>query len=73
MLELLLAGPMTVNAIARRLRLSQPAASQHLRVLRQSGLVDDSKRGQEVHYALNSARIQSLLRELLADFERRSR
>ncbi len=46
-----------VNALARRLGVSQPAVSQHLRVLRALGLVQGERRGYRVHYFLDSARL----------------
>jgi len=42
-----------VNALAKRLNVTQSAVSQHLRVLRQAGLVSDEKHGYYVHYRLN--------------------
>ena len=42
-----------VNALARRLGLSQGAVSQHLRIMRDAGLVIDEKHGYFVHYRLN--------------------
>ena len=39
--ERLAGGPMAVGAIARGLPVSRPAVSQHLRVLKQAGLVRD--------------------------------
>jgi DNA-binding transcriptional ArsR family regulator len=38
--EMLRARPSSVGELARRLPVSQPAVSQHLRVLREAGLVD---------------------------------
>ncbi len=43
-----------VNALARRLGISQAAVSQHLRVLRDAGVVEADKRGYFVHYRLNT-------------------
>lgn len=40
MVELLRDGPLTVGEIARRLDLSQPQVSKHLRVLSEAGLVE---------------------------------
>lgn len=40
-LERLAGGPMAVGAIAHGLPVSRPAVSQHLRVLKQAGLVRD--------------------------------
>lgn len=42
-----------VNALAGRLGVSQPAVSQHLRVLRSAGLVKGQRRGYRVHYFVN--------------------
>ncbi|MEO8899803.1 MAG: metalloregulator ArsR/SmtB family transcription factor [Candidatus Dormibacter sp.] len=39
--ERLADGPMAVGAIARDLPVSRPAVSQHLKVLKQAGLVSD--------------------------------
>jgi DNA-binding transcriptional ArsR family regulator len=49
-LDLLGRGPRTVSAIARHLKISQPAASQHLSQLRGAGLVTDRRDGQFVVY-----------------------
>jgi ArsR family transcriptional regulator len=46
-------GPLCVNAIAFRLGVTQSAVSQHLRVLRQVGLVSCARAGQHVHYAVD--------------------
>jgi len=51
-LELLAAGPLPVSEIARRLGITQPAASQHLAVMRGAGLVLDRREGQQVYYRL---------------------
>ncbi|MCZ8518575.1 MULTISPECIES: ArsR/SmtB family transcription factor [Paenibacillus] len=40
MVELLRMGPLTVGEIAERLKLNQPQASKHLRVLSDAGLVE---------------------------------
>jgi DNA-binding transcriptional ArsR family regulator len=42
-----------VNALAARLDVTQGAVSQHLRVMRDAGLVIDEKRGYFVHYRLD--------------------
>jgi DNA-binding transcriptional ArsR family regulator len=52
--ELLLSGPRTVNAISDRLELNQPQVSKHLRVLRETGLVDVEPRAQERFYGLRA-------------------
>lgn len=42
-----------VNALASQLDVTQGAVSQHLRVMRNAGLVSGEKRGHYVHYRLN--------------------
>jgi len=46
-------GPVAVNELARTLPVSRPAVSQHLRVLKNAGLVTDSKAGTRRLYRLN--------------------
>jgi ArsR family transcriptional regulator len=42
-----------VNALAYCLGVTQPAVSQHLKVLKNAGLVKGEKRGYRVHYFIN--------------------
>lgn len=51
--ELLKGRALCVGALAARLNVTQGAVSQHLRVMRDAGLVIDEKRGYYVHYRLN--------------------
>ena len=46
-------GPLCVNALAHQLGVSQSAVSQHLRILRQVGLVRGARKGPFMHYSLN--------------------
>jgi DNA-binding transcriptional ArsR family regulator len=46
-------GPVAVNELARSMPVSRPAVSQHLRVLKDAGLVFDSKAGTRRLYQLN--------------------
>ena len=46
-------GPLCVNALAHQLGVSQSAVSQHLRILRQAGLVRGARRGTFMHYSLD--------------------
>lgn len=52
-----------VNALAAELRVSQPAVSQHLGVLRAADLVIGERRGYHVHYRLNPAALAAYRRE----------
>jgi len=49
-------GHLCVGALAQRLGVTHSAVSQHLRILREAGLVDGEKRGYWVHYSLNRKR-----------------
>lgn len=51
-LHRLSAGPCEVGRLAEALGMSQPSASQHLAVLRASGLVEATRDGREVRYRL---------------------
>jgi DNA-binding transcriptional ArsR family regulator len=55
MLDLLRAQPRRVGELVDELRLSQPAASKHLRVLRDAGFVRVTAQGQRRIYALAPA------------------
>jgi DNA-binding transcriptional ArsR family regulator len=46
-------GPLAVNELAGMLPVSRPAVSQHLRVLKDAGLVTDSKAGTRRMYQLD--------------------
>ena len=46
-------GPMAVNELASMLPVSRPAVSQHLRVLKDAGLVTDSRAGTRRMYQLD--------------------
>ena len=59
-----------VNALAHRLGVTQSAVSQHLRVLRQAGLVRGERRGPFVHYSLDKDGLEqykSALRKTLGE------
>jgi len=51
--EELRSGPRAVGEIAARLPVSRPAVSQHLRVLKDAGLVRDRAQGTRRLYSLN--------------------
>ncbi|GAB2607445.1 hypothetical protein Aab01nite_02930 [Paractinoplanes abujensis] len=52
-LEALREGPLPARRIAERFPISRPAVSRHLRVLRESGLVHDTRAGRERVYRLD--------------------
>jgi DNA-binding transcriptional ArsR family regulator len=51
--ERLARGPRPVGELAERLPVSRPAVSQHLRVLRDAGLVSDTKAGSRRLYRVD--------------------
>lgn len=57
--QLLKGRALCVNALAARLTVTQGAVSQHLRIMRDAGLVIDEKRGYFVHYRLNEETLAS--------------
>ncbi|MBC8875563.1 MAG: helix-turn-helix transcriptional regulator [Planctomycetes bacterium] len=57
--QLLKGRALCVNALAAKLNVTQGAVSQHLRIMRDAGLVIDEKRGYFVHYRLNEEALAS--------------
>lgn len=62
-----------VRALAKKSCLSESAVSQHLKILREAGLVYGVKRGYYTHYCLDKAVLGSMISELeqIRDTERR--
>ncbi len=52
-IEQLKRGEMTVNALAETLGITQSAVSQHLRILKSAGLVNNERKGYHTYYTLN--------------------
>jgi DNA-binding transcriptional ArsR family regulator len=59
-LGLLLASEQSVGEIERRLRMAQPTASKHLRVLREAGFVESTVDAQRRLYRLRPGPLQEL-------------
>jgi DNA-binding transcriptional ArsR family regulator len=51
-LEKLRAGPRPVGEIAAGMSISRPAVSQHLKVLKESGLVAETRQGTRHYFAI---------------------
>jgi ArsR family transcriptional regulator, arsenate/arsenite/antimonite-responsive transcriptional repressor len=64
LLQLLLAEVLCGRALARRLGISEAAVSQHLKVLKEAGLVEGEKRGYWNHYSVQAKAIKETIREL---------
>lgn len=58
--ELLANGPRAVGEIARHLPVTRPAVSQHLKVLKEAGLVTDHPSGTKRLYQVNPEAVDAL-------------
>ena len=58
--ERLAAGPLAVGDLARELPVSRPAVSQHLKVLKDAGLVIDRRDGTRRLYQLDPTGIDAM-------------
>ena len=62
--------PRNVTSLADEIGISQPAASRHLKILREGGLVDSTRLGSSVVYSLIDDRLITaleILRSILND------
>ena len=66
-LERLTAGPVAVGVLADQLPVSRPAVSQHLKVLKEAGLVEERSEGVRRIYSLRREGLMEL-REWLDSF-----
>ncbi|MET9338185.1 metalloregulator ArsR/SmtB family transcription factor [Nonomuraea sp. NPDC003804] len=62
-------GPRPVQALAGRFEMSRPSFSEHLRVLREAGLVTERKAGRQRLYQLEAVPLLDV-QEWLTPFER---
>ncbi len=67
----LLQGPLSVGQLNERLPLSQSALSQHLAVLRASGIVRTAREAQSVWYSLPAGVVRRLIAVLHGEFCKR--
>jgi DNA-binding transcriptional ArsR family regulator len=54
-------GEQTVGALTARAKISQPAVSKHLALLKQAGLVLDRHEGRQTHYRAHIAALAPLI------------
>ncbi len=66
LVNILLAHDLCVGALARRLGVSEAAVSQHLKQLREVGLVKGEKRGYWTHYTVERDKLNKLAEALTA-------
>jgi DNA-binding transcriptional ArsR family regulator len=57
MLYALSEGPRNVTEIANELKITQPSASRHLKVMRERGLVNATRQGTNITYQLTDERV----------------
>lgn len=65
-LKLLLRHNYCVRALANELKLTEATVSQHLKVLREAGLLAGEKRGYFMHYAVERPVLHELAKEIEA-------
>jgi DNA-binding transcriptional ArsR family regulator len=63
-IKLLLRREFCVRALSRRLGISEPAVSQHLKVLRSAHLVKGHKKGYFTHYSVDRGKLKELSNQL---------
>ncbi|WP_314451019.1 metalloregulator ArsR/SmtB family transcription factor [uncultured Microbacterium sp.] len=66
LLRLLASEPSGVGVLAERSEMSQPLVSQHLRTLRQAGIVTVTRRGREALYQLADHHITHVIDDAIA-------
>ena len=71
-IQMLFKGPHCVEEITALLKMSQPRVSRHLRILRESGLVETRRDRRRIYYSLSAedpavSEILSFLEEWLVD------
>ncbi len=68
-LDLLMAGERAVNDLLAPFKMTQPAISQHLKVLREAGLVSERRAGRQRLYRLEPAPLKAV-HDWTAHYER---
>ncbi|MEU1394091.1 MULTISPECIES: metalloregulator ArsR/SmtB family transcription factor [unclassified Nonomuraea] len=66
---LLQEGPQPAGRLAERFDMSRPSVSEHLKVLKDAGLVAEARKGRERHYQLEAEPLMEI-RDWLTPYER---
>jgi len=66
LVRLLLQHDYCVEALAKRLEMSESAVSQHLKVLQEHELVDSERRGYYAHYSVRKDRLKKIGESILS-------
>ena len=69
LLELLADSPQTVNELAARFDMRRPSVSEHLKVLKDAGLVSEHRAGRQRIYGIQAAPLRDVA-DWLHPFER---
>lgn len=64
-IDLLKDGDMNAGEIATHFNISKPSISHHLDILKRADLISSVKKGQFVHYSLNTSILEDLLSWIL--------
>jgi DNA-binding transcriptional ArsR family regulator len=67
-LKLLAEGDMTAGEIGERFGMTAPAMSHHFGVLKEGGLVEARRAGQQIVYSLNTTAMQDFARSFMDHF-----
>jgi DNA-binding transcriptional ArsR family regulator len=68
-LDAMLDKEQTIASLTRLLGLSQASVSQHVKVLRLAGLVDDQKHGRNIYYTVRASQLK-VITDWAAKYER---
>lgn len=63
-IERLSRSPCSVTELAKGMPISRPAVSQHLKLLREAGIVQDEALGRQRVYSIDAARLERYRRQL---------
>jgi len=71
-IELLLSRDYCVRSLANRLEISESAASQHLKRLKDADLVEGKQKGHHIHYKVKKGNLRALAKQIeaLAEIEK---
>lgn len=67
-LEMLAAGDLSAGEIASHFSISAPSVSHHLHILKEAGLVEDTRIRQSIVYHLRREKLEDLTRWLYVHF-----
>lgn len=69
-LNMLREGDKNAGEIAAAFSISKPSVSHHLNILREAGMIDGEKRGQNINYSLNTSVLQDMMQLFAALLEK---